>query len=479
MFFTSCSGAFFHKKKQFKYSENNNYVGTVKWPNNLIVPRYKRFEAADVSIKKGSLKLFGRRKLKAELISQFSLLEIQNESFASENNYIKVKLNLIKSLSFKEFNVLKEYQRRESYEIFVRHGEVEINATDVKGFSNALATLDFEMSKQKNQFEFKSISDWPDINQRILQIELKAMDPEVVCYYLHRAWRMHYNTILFCMHNSVKLNSISLYTEDWAMEKEDFKQIVDYSRSLGFEVIPQFSFLSHQKKEFIDQSISPELMFNELTLDPSNEKVYDLIFSTIDEIDSLISPKIIHIGHDEVMGYLEKQRKVYGPMLPANSFLKNVRTINAYLRSKDIETWMWGDMLLNPETFQDMHNSSLNATSSYEKIIDSIPRDVVIADWHYMHHKWRKKKPLSFPSANYFKNKGFKVVGTTWIDRDVIEQFSSSIYKLGLPEESAMISTVWHELLNGSVKKIHQGDSLKVFDKILQNSGEIFWNIPK
>lgn len=436
--------------KHIDFSQNDKYLGVVKWKNTICPPEYKRIEGVYSLDSNLYLDIVVKNDLVQNLSTEMLFFKALSVPKAGSSR-LSIKLELIKNTYKVEDWILEDYQKKEFYQIEFKKSEINVKAFELKGLSNGLATLYFEL-KYGSRIVPKIIKDWPDIKSRYLQIELKGMDPEVVIHILERAWIGHFNGLLLCMHNSVKFLSINDYVEKWAMSKNDFKHIVDYARGLKFEVVPQFSLLSHQKKELIDIDVSPELMHNKLTLNPANDEVYEIIFSLIDEVDSLIQPFAIHIGHDEVLGYLEKHRKLYGQQLPANLFLKNVLMINDYLSQKNIQTWMWGDMLLNPETFPDMHSSSLNATAAYEKLIDSIPNDIVICDWHYLHAKWRYLKPLSFPSIKYFQRNGHRVIGATFKEKKVIEQLTRAIYMQQPKNETAMIATVWHEMLNGSIE---------------------------
>lgn len=465
------------EKVKIPFSNNEKYLGVTKWQNTIQPPAYKRKANSYLIDSNAHYVFVASKEHKRALSTELSYFErFDSSKTKNGKRTVHIELKIVKDALSVEDWVLESYQKEQFYQIDFTRDLITIKAFGLRGLSIGLSSLYYELQYGSGSVP-AVIKDWPDIQHRILQIELKAMDPEIIIHNLERAWIAHFNGLLFCMHNSVRFNAIDKYVEKWAMEKSDFKQIVDFARSLKFDVVPQFSFLSHQKKELIDIELSPELMHNELTLNPANDEVYKIIFSLIDEVDSLIKPKAIHISHDEVLGYLEKHRKKYGPQLPAHLFLKNVKILHDYLSRKDIETWMWGDMLLNPETFPDMHSSSLNATQEYEKLILDIPDDVVICDWHYLHTKWRYLKPLTFPSIKYFQSHGHKVIGATFKEEKVIRQYSKKLYHQLPNEQTAMIATVWHELLNGSIKNTEKSDSLKSFDHIVQQSANSFWTI--
>jgi hypothetical protein len=66
---------------------------------------------------------------------------------------------------------------------------------------------------------------------------------------------------------------------------------------------------------------------------------------------------------------------------------------------------MWGDRLIDAGVMKyDGWSASKNGTPA---AIDSIPKDIVICDWHY-------DKRADYPSLRYFQEKGFRVWPAGW-----------------------------------------------------------------
>jgi hypothetical protein len=225
-------------------------------------------------------------------------------------------------------------------------------------------------------------------------------------------------------------------------------------------IIPEIKLLTHQKKFF--QRSYPELMYNASTYDPRKKEVYAKVFYLLDEIITLLHPDAVLIGHDEVAGHKEKSAKKLRhageKMLPANLFLHDVLKIHDYLKERNIETWMWGDMLISPEEFPEMRQKALHgAASGYGKSLrDKLPRDIVICDWHYA------DKQSEFPSLAVFKKEGFRVLGSTWKKKKTIRNFS---HYAALHGADGMIATTWVHVPR---------KEWSVVERIMKTSGDAF-----
>ena len=455
-------------QKTKEIAPKKNYNGSVISKNMIEPPTYKFSSPNSFENKINRLNLY-KNDFQQEL-SNF-LIQLINDTLSLQPG-ITSKLNLIKLTNISQS--IKAFQKKEYYEIDFNAGIITISAISVEGIINGLASLEYELTQSTNP-KLK-IKDWPSIEKRIMQVTLKSMDPEIVKQILFRLWRGHFNGALYSIHNSVEFNTTKKYCLKDAMSKDGFKSICEFGKLFNIEAIPHFAFLSHQNKAFVQEAVSPKLLYNSQTLDPRNPDVYKLIFSQIDEVIELINPKIIHIGHDEVTGHTPKQIERFGQILPPNLFLYNVNKINQYLLSKNIEVWMWGDMLIYPDDFPEMHPGSFNAPLSYKWLIDSIPKNIIICDWHYKHYKGKLKKKLDFSSIDFFLNKGFNVLGATYNVSEMTNQFSNYIIEKSEPNFNGMIATSWHKLLKGTTRSIKNNDKLEEFDSILGKSSNAYWN---
>lgn len=259
---------------------------------------------------------------------------------------------------------------------------------------------------------------------------------------------------------SVKLKTFPWKVKTKPWEPEELLDVVSYARAKGLEVVPQMPLLSHQN--VLLGKYRPDLMYNKSTYNPEKQDVYKIIFPMIDEIVALMKPKAFHVGHDEVVGWkLSHYGRFLGLLeraLPVDLFVKDISTIYQHLKEIGVETWMWGDMLITPDEFPEMHSAGLHGNSKgYGQMLRrQIPKDIVICDWHYFDDQ------ADYPSLTVLQKEGFRVIGATWEKEDTIRNFSSYAAKHGA---YGMMATTWFHV---------QRKEWDVVEEIIKVSGEAF-----
>ncbi len=312
-------------------------------------------------------------------------------------------------------------------------------------------------------------------NIRALHLVSFGITPEQMKTVLDQANSQHFNTLILgvCWRGNTTLMSTTWAQAQGGIQwsKQDLKGIADYARSKGMSIIPEVKLLTHQEVFFGNSH--PEWMYNSATYDPRQRHVYDTVFSMLDELIDLLHPKAVHIGHEELVGWVLHNKlmpdKHIGllegeQMLPADLFLKDVLLIHDYLRKKGVETWMWGDMLISHDEFPGMAPYELHgAAPGYGKQLrNQLPRDIVIGDWHYF------DKQAEFPSLDTFRNEGFRVIGATWRKRETISNFSQYAASHGA---EGMVATTW--FIPGS-KAAGAVNTWNDLNRIIRESGEAF-----
>jgi hypothetical protein len=260
--------------------------------------------------------------------------------------------------------------------------------------------------------------------------------------------------------DGVRLDSAPWEPQPGAWEKDDFNAWINYVRSKGMDIIPEIKLLSHQEKFF--QKKYPTLMYNPTTYDPRQDETYRQVFLLLDEIIALINPRAIHIGHDEVTGFRHSSKSKWSKSneinLPAELFLMDVLRVHEYLKNKNIETWMWGDMLIDADNFPTMFMKHFHGGApGYGKALrDKLPRDIVICDWHYSDNQ------NEFPSLSTFVSEGFRAIGVTWKKVKTIRNFSSYAAQHGA---YGMMATSWYHV---------QRQEWDVVENTINISGKVF-----
>ena len=165
----------------------------------------------------------------------------------------------------------------------------------------------------------------------------------------------------------------------YCVEKQDVKEFAAAAERFGLEIVPEVQSLSHvyyiacARRDVAEE---PDADWPD-SYCPSNPESYKVLFDIMDEYIDVLKPKRVHIGHDEYRSgvFCPRCRGKDSGRLYAEDVIK----ICKHLKSKGIETWMWGDH------FVDWHNRFGRAWSEgtivkYEKPDTASARDIVAAE---------------------------------------------------------------------------------------------------
>lgn len=445
--------------------------------NHVASPEFKKIQKKQGSLQVSTLSWQVDASLKNKYSTAFSAVEkAAKQAGTSQKGAVTVAVKIVSLDAFKKTgsNIPAGFRPKGGYLMQIKSDAISIFATEDEGVINALGSLEYLIDFHKGKLEQANILDWPDMEIRAAQIVLRAITPEVAIAAIDRMRRGHYNLVLLSISNNVQFKSLGKLANNCAWSVKDFLNVVKHARESGMEVVPELRFLSHQHKDFLVTGAYPELMYNEKTYDPRNEKVYKIVFAYIDEVIETLNPKAIHIGHDEVFGVSGRDAGAKDA-LPPNLFKEDVIKLHGYLKKKYVKTWMWGDMLITPSEFPNMHPGSINGTKAYAKLRKEIPKDIVICDWHYRDFPKNAGKDLQFPSLKAFADEGFEVLGATFRHPHVTREFAG--YTAGLKNQNVkgMMATTWSFLRKGA-QNGRQSDNYESFDDLIQYSAEAFWN---
>ena len=208
----------------------------------------------------------------------------------------------------------------------------------------------------------------------------------------------------------------------YAMTIEQAKELVKFANDHFITVTPLIQSLGHGEWMF---RYNKNLEFCEYTTFPYaycplNPKSYEFILPIMEEaIDIFNHPEYLHIGHDEFQNFgkfpIHKDCIAVGA---EKLYYMDTIKIYEFLKSRGVKTMMWGDILLK---------------EPYKEIVKTVPRDIVIADWHYDGAKTQ-------PSVDFFQDLGFKVLGCTFYDLNNMSNFSEYAYE---KKSLGMMQTTW------------------------------------
>ncbi len=174
--------------------------------------------------------------------------------------------------------------------------------------------------------------------------------PELNAYWLEYSASMnsqHNKRYLASMLNPRMRNSTHTFNANGeVLSQEEVRELVEYGRALGLEMIPEIPSLSHSEHIL---GCYPELAEDISEEAPScacplNEKLYEIVFDLYDEAIEVFDAKFVHMAHDEWWVYCVcdkcKDRD------PGELFAYNVNKCYEYLKSKGVEGAIWADSLI-------------------------------------------------------------------------------------------------------------------------------------
>ncbi|MBN1504378.1 MAG: family 20 glycosylhydrolase [Candidatus Eisenbacteria bacterium] len=224
------------------------------------------------------------------------------------------------------------------------------------------------------------------------------------------AQALHMNAVMLQVDNATMFDSAPGMARPGATPKDTLRAMVRYAREAGLEVIPLVYTLSKQTSLLC--TTYPTLCLDKDTYDPSHPKLYDKLFAILDEVIEIFQPRYLHIGHDEVLALAK--------MPPADAqrlFLDDVLKIHEHLKSKNVGTMMWADMLIHSRDCPGQDNCR-GSLAGVHAVLDSLPKDIVLVDAHY-----RQRSP-DYHSMDYLLSEGFSVLGCVASDTFTVNSFS-------------------------------------------------------
>lgn len=272
----------------------------------------------------------------------------------------------------------------------------------------------------------------------------------------------HVNTLILRVDYNFAYTSHPELRDSVALSENDIAKIVNACRKCNIKVIPQVNLLGHQswageignlllKYPQFDETPhvkmparyewpNPDGLYCK-SYCPLHPDVHNIVFDIIDEICSVFQADAFHAGMDEVFYIGDDKCPRCSGRDKAELFAGEVKLIRDHLEQKNRRLWIWGDRLLDGKTTGlGMWEASMNNT---HRAIDMIPKDVMIADWHY-------ERPDK--TAVYFAMKGFQVVTCPWRNPQVATLQLNDMINFrqtatGVMKENyqGMVQTVWSD----------------------------------
>ena len=202
-----------------------------------------------------------------------------------------------------------------------------------------------------------------------------------------------YVRLLACM----GYDTLMLYTEDtYEIESEPYfgylrgrytkaeiREIVDYARVFGIEVVPCIQTLAHMNAITRWERFKPIIDFNDILL-IDEEKTYELIDKMFRTLTECFTSRKVHIGMDEAhMVGLGKYLDEHGYQNRFDVLFKHLKRVLGIADKYGFACTMWSDMffrlackgLYEPTDFE-----------MPESVKDVVPKNLTLMYWDYYHN---------------------------------------------------------------------------------------------
>ena len=369
-----------------------------------------------------------------------------NEGFAFYNTNIS---NPTLEISFKRPGKLN-INEDESYELIVSKNSIKINATTDIGIIYGLETLLQTVSNTNNFFFFPEVTiiDFPRFTWRGLMIDVAR----------------HFEPVAIIKRNldamaSVKMNVFHWHLTDdqgFRLESKTYpklqelgsdglyytqnqiKEIVQYASNLGIRVVPEIDVPGHAtailtaypeiaSKDTIYTIERFSGIFNP-TLDPTNEKTYEILNAIFGEIATLFPDKYIHIGGDENEGkHWDENQK-----------------IQEFKKKHDLKTNHDLQTYFNIRLEEILSNYGKSLMGWEEIMTDKMPKSALIHSW-----KGANEGITQGQSLMNAAKQGYKTILSNGYYIDLMQPVSEHYLVDPLPKNNTLTESQKNNILGG------------------------------
>ena len=276
----------------------------------------------------------------------------------------------------------------EGYVISISPETIFIVATDNAGVFYGVQTLIqlINANSINNTIPCMAIYDKPDMAMRGWQDDISRGPIPTMDFLKEEIRRMA----------SFKLNTFTLYTEHvFKLRKhpgiappdgitaDEVRELVRFAHQYNVDIIGNFQSFGH----FENILKVPEYKYlgeNQSTISPAKEESYKFLSDVYSEIVPAYDSKYFHINCDEVGLGDGPSKKLIDSIGIDGVYAYHINRINDLLKPYHKQIMMWGDIAVNNP-----------------KIIDRLPKDMIIVSWGYSAIDSRDDQILPFVKSGF------------------------------------------------------------------------------
>jgi hypothetical protein len=351
----------------------------------------------------------------------------------------------------------------EGYSLKATPGEIAIGAKTLRGVKYAMHTLRQAAERESAGVKLKGywlpalqVRDEPALQFRGIHF---CWFPECTAGFIEHQIRVaaYYKFNYAVIENWGVFKSDRypfLSVPDAPLTVKEAKRLAAVARDLGLTLVPQVNVFGHAamlrsmsgKHATLDTRPEYQPLFepaNGWNWCLSNPDAKKVLHGLVEEMhEAFGNPPFFHIGCDEAdVPTCPRCRAVkpYAKLVGAH-----LAEVAALLRKRGARAMMWHDMLLEKGKWKPFY---ANGSAEEAKMLDTLPKDVVICDWYYgsdssgRDASGGRMEVSGFPTLEHFKLKGFDVLTCPWRNDKGIEMQTRYAREHGM---FGVLETVWH-----------------------------------
>ena len=304
--------------------------------------------------------------------------------------------------------------------------------------------VDLTEGQERFRIESCALESRYTVQTRMLHL---CVFPETTPDFLRKCLRlagvMQYTHLVLEFWGMLKFDCLKELSWENAFSKEFAGQLGKEARDLGMDVVPMLNHLGHAsacrvsggKHVVLDQNprLAPLFSPDGWSWNLRSPRVPDLLRELRRELYEVFpGAQYFHLGCDEVYSY-ETGDEAQALMA---RFLRD--RIEEMLQEGK-RPIIWGDMLLNSQAcgVGKPYFCGCDTPEHARQLLEAIPRETVIADWHYD----VLQPPVK--TSIYLKQQGFQVLGAPWFQRENCRAYVDTVRDSGL---MGIMVTTWHTL---------------------------------
>jgi hypothetical protein len=239
---------------------------------------------------------------------------------------------------------------------------------------------------------------------------------------------------------------------DGVLRFEDARDLAETCRKSKIRLIPMLNCLGHQSwarttfpllRKHPELDESPAIPADNQGIYcrswcPLHPDVNKIVFALIDELIDAFGADAFHVGMDEVFLVAHPSCPRCKGKDPAELFAKCVNDLHQHIvDERKLTMLMWADRLLDDQKLGFKYGKWEASQNGTGPAVDRVPKDIILCDWHY------ETRPNGYPSVAYLQEKGFRMLPSTWRNKDAALAMLREAHATATPRMLGHLCTTW------------------------------------